>query len=165
MVKSGSQARDRPRDVSEPSLLSTDESRLTIKRSVVSSPLVVSLESCSDPALAGGKAAGLARLMAKGFRVPPGFCVTTQVYRDTLQAGGLKSSDRWNYARRTPEAQREPLLADCRRTVASLVLPRAVLDSIDTELGKLEKEFATEDGTTGGMVIGGFTWNRFTPSC
>ena len=70
--------------------------------------------------------------------------MTTQVYRDTLQAGGLNSLDRWNRARRTPEAQREPLLADCRRTVASLVLPRAVLDSIDIELAKLEKEFATE---------------------
>ena len=90
--------------------------------------------------------------MAKGFRVPPGFCVTTQVYRDTLQAGGLNSLDRWNRARRTPEAQREPLLADCRRTVASLVLPRAVLDSIDIALAKLEKEFATEDGTAGGML-------------
>ena len=78
--------------------------------------------------------------------------MTTQVYRDTLQAGGLNSLDRWNRARRTPEAQREPLLADCRRTVASLMLPRAVLDSIDTELAKLEKEFATEDGTTGGML-------------
>ena len=152
MVKSESHARDRPGDGSKPSLLSTDESRLTIKRSVVSAPLIVPLESCTDPALVGGKAAGLARLIAKGFRVPPGLCVTTQVYRDALHAGGLNSSDRWNRARRTPESQREPLLADCRRTVASLVLPRAVLDSIDTELAKLEKEFTTEDGTTGGML-------------
>src|SRR5512140_2965005 len=147
MVKSGSQARDRPGDVTELSLLSTDESRLPIKRSVVSAPLVVPLESCCDPALAGGKAAGLARLMAKGFRVPPGLCVTTQVYRDTLQACGLDPLDRWNHIRRAPAAEREPLLADCRRTVASQVLPRAALDSIDTELARLEKEFATEDGT------------------
>ncbi len=152
MVKSGSQARDLLGDVSEPSLLSTDEARLTIKRSVVSSPLVVPLESCSDPALAGGKAAGLARLMAKGFLVPPGFCVTTQVYRDTLQAGGLNALDRWNRARCAPEAQRETLLADCRRIVASLALPRALLDSIDIALANLEKEFAAEDGTTGGML-------------
>ena len=151
-VKSGSQARDRAGDVSDPSLRSTDESRLTIKRSVVSSPLVVPLESCTDPALAGGKAAGLARLMAKGFRVPPGFCVTTQVYRDTLQAGGLNALDRWNRARCAPEAQRETLLADCRRIVASLALPRALLDSIDIALANLEKEFAAEDGTTGGML-------------
>jgi len=78
--------------------------------------------------------------------------VTTQLYRDTLQAGGLNSLDRWNRVRRAPVAEREPLLADCRRTVASLALPRAVLDSIDTELAKLEKEFGTEDGPTGGML-------------
>jgi phosphohistidine swiveling domain-containing protein len=110
------------------------------------------LESCSDPALAGGKAAGLALLIAKGFRVPPGLCVTTQAYRDTLQAGGLNSLDRWNRVRRAPAAEREPLLADCRRAVASLALPRAMLDPIDIELAKLEKEFATEDGPTGGML-------------
>src|SRR6185295_6538193 len=152
MVKSGSLARDRSGDAGERSLLSTDKSRFTIKRSIVPPPMIMQLESCSDSAVAGGKAAGLARLMAKGFRVPPGFCVTTQVYRDTLQAGGLNSLDRWNRVRRTPEAQREPLLADCRRTVASLVLSRAVLDSVDIALAKLEKEFTTEDGTTGGML-------------
>ena len=53
-----------------------------------SSPLILPLESCTDPALAGEKAAGLARLIAQGFRVPPGLCVTTQAYRDMLQAGG-----------------------------------------------------------------------------
>ena len=118
----------------------------------MSSPLVVPLESCSDPALAGGKAAGLARLIAKGFRVPPGLCVTTQAYRETLEAGGRIAWDRWNRIRHTPEAQRELLFEDCRRTVASLVLPQAVLDPIDTALAKLEKEFATEDGSTGGML-------------
>ncbi|MEO6306586.1 MAG: PEP/pyruvate-binding domain-containing protein [Nitrospiraceae bacterium] len=151
-VKSGAQARDRSGDAGDPSLCPTDESRLPIKRSVISSRLVVPLESCSDPVLAGGKAAGLARLMETGFRIPPGLCVTTQLYRDTLQAGGLNSLDRWNRVRRAPEAKRESLLADCRRTVASLVLPQAVLESIDTALAKLEKEFATENGTTGGML-------------
>jgi len=118
----------------------------------VSSSLVVPLESCTDPALAGGKAAGLARLIAKGFRVPPGLCLTTQAYRDTLQAGGLDCSDRWNRVRCTPEAQREPLLTDCRRAVASLVLPQAVLDRINSALAQLEKEFSTDEGPIGGML-------------
>ena len=153
-ARSESQLQNRTGDVGRPtSLPTTDESRLTIKkRSVLSSPLVVPLASCTDPALAGGKAAGLAQLIAKGFRVPPGLYVTTQAYHDTLQAGGLNSLESWNRIRRMPEAQREPLLADCRRIVASLVLPRAILDPIDTELAKLEKEFATEDGTTGGIL-------------
>jgi|CXWL01.1.fsa_nt_gi pyruvate,water dikinase len=118
----------------------------------MSLPLVVPLESSTDPALVGGKAAGLARLIAQGFRVPPGLCVTTQAYRDTLHAGGLDPSERWNRIRRTPEVDREWLLADSRRTVASLMLPRAVLDPIDSAVAKLEKEFATEDSTTSGML-------------
>ncbi|MEM9727446.1 MAG: PEP/pyruvate-binding domain-containing protein [Myxococcota bacterium] len=49
-----------------------------------------------DPALTGGKGAELARLLAEGFLVPPGFCVTTNAcarivegdtgYRDRLRA-------------------------------------------------------------------------------
>ncbi len=111
-VKSGSQAIDRAGDASDLSLRSTVESRQPIKRSIDPARLIVPLISCTDPALVGGKAVGLARLMAKGFRVPPGFCVTTQVYRDTLQAGGLNSLDRWNRVRHTPGAQREALLVD-----------------------------------------------------
>ena len=71
--------------------------------------------------------------------------MTTQAYRGTLQAGGLNPSERWNRINRTPEAQREPLLADCRRIVASLVLPRAILDPIDIGLAKLEKEVAATE--------------------
>ena len=118
----------------------------------MASSLVMPLESSTDPALVGGKAAGLARLIRKGFRVPPGLCLTTQVYRDTLRAGGLDPLDHWKRVRCAPEAQREPLLENCRRAVASLVLPRAVLGLIDSELAKLEKEFATDDGPTGGTL-------------
>jgi rifampicin phosphotransferase len=91
-------------------------------------------------------------LIAKGFRVPPGLCVTTQAYRDVLQAGGLDVTDRWKRIWCATESQHECLLDDCRRTVRSLVLPRALLDSIDAELVKLEKEFAIQDGPTGGML-------------
>lgn len=110
------------------------------------------MESCTDPALAGGKAAGLARLIAQGFRVPPGLCVTTQAYRDTLQASGLNPFERWNRIGRAPVVQREPLLKDCRKTIASLVLSRTMLDTIDAKLAKMEKEFAREDGSTGDML-------------
>ena len=114
--------------------------------------MIVPLESCTDPALVGGKAAGLARLIAQGFRVPPGLCITTQAYRDTLQAGGLNLLERWNRIGRTPVMQREPLLKDCRNTIATLVLSRALLDTIDAQLAQLEKGFATENESTGGML-------------
>ncbi|MFB6136511.1 MAG: PEP/pyruvate-binding domain-containing protein [Halobacteriaceae archaeon] len=37
-------------------------------------------ERARDPALTGGKGSNLARLVAAGFPVPPGFCVTTPAY-------------------------------------------------------------------------------------
>ncbi|MEO5954784.1 MAG: PEP/pyruvate-binding domain-containing protein, partial [Nitrospiraceae bacterium] len=110
------------------------------------------MESCTDPALAGGKAAGLARLIAQGFRVPPGLCVTTHAYRQSLQAGGLNPLEHWNRIGRMPVVQREPLLKDCRNTIASLVLSRTMLNTIDAQLAKLEKEFSKKDGSTGGML-------------
>ena len=114
--------------------------------------MILPLESCTDPALAGGKAAGLARLIAQGFRVPPGLCVTTHAYRQSLQAGGLNPLEHWNRIGRMPVVQREPLLKDCRNTIATLVLSRALLDTIDAQLAQLEKEFATENESTGGTL-------------
>jgi pyruvate,water dikinase len=42
-----------------------------------------------DPALAGGKAAGLARLNRFGFNVPAGFVVGSCVFEDTIRAVGI----------------------------------------------------------------------------
>jgi len=94
---------------------------------------------------------GLARLTAKGFRVPPGFCVTTQVYRDTLQAGGLNSLDRWNRARRTPEAQREPLLARLEAELAKIPPRNAYYPGAEARYASLTKdaEHVTRIGDAG----------------
>lgn len=40
----------------------------------------------------GGKAAGLARLIAAGFDVPAGFCVTTEAFRAHLDAAGIDAA-------------------------------------------------------------------------
>jgi rifampicin phosphotransferase len=55
------------------------------------SAMVIGLSDphATDPATAGGKASGLARLIAGGFRVPDGFCVTTDAYQDHLCANGI----------------------------------------------------------------------------
>ncbi|HEY1001578.1 MAG TPA: PEP/pyruvate-binding domain-containing protein [Streptosporangiaceae bacterium] len=42
------------------------------------------------PGVVGGKGASLARLARAGFRVPPGFCVTTGAYLDFTGRGGLR---------------------------------------------------------------------------
>src|SRR5437867_237237 len=51
----------------------------------MSASLLVSLKSCDDPALVGGKAAGLGWLLRNGFSVPPGLCVTIAAYHATLR--------------------------------------------------------------------------------
>jgi rifampicin phosphotransferase len=54
-------------------------------------PLVMALDDPgAAPGLVGGKGASLARLARAGFRVPPGFHVTTSAYLDFIGRGGLR---------------------------------------------------------------------------
>ncbi|MFY9934071.1 MAG: PEP/pyruvate-binding domain-containing protein [Streptosporangiaceae bacterium] len=54
-------------------------------------PLVMALDDPGAvPGVAGGKGASLGRLARAGFRVPPGFCVTTSAYLDFVSRGGLR---------------------------------------------------------------------------
>jgi rifampicin phosphotransferase len=53
-------------------------------------PLVMTLDDAGAvPEVVGGKGASLARLTVAGFRVPPGFHVTTGAYLDFLSSGGV----------------------------------------------------------------------------
>ena len=102
-----------------------------------SAHLVLPLESCSDPALVGGKAAGLGLLLRNGFRVPPGVCVTTLTYRETMQAAGLDLSTQENHIRRASDTARGPMLEQCRRLIASFTLPQPLLGLLNQELDRL----------------------------
>ncbi len=54
-------------------------------------PLVMALDDPgAAPGVVGGKGASLARLARAGFRVPPGFHVTTSAYLDFIGRGGLR---------------------------------------------------------------------------
>ena len=54
-------------------------------------PLVMALDDPGAvPEVVGGKGASLARLARAGFRVPPGFYVTTGAYLDFVERGGLR---------------------------------------------------------------------------
>jgi phosphoenolpyruvate synthase/pyruvate phosphate dikinase len=44
-----------------------------------------------DPARIGGKAAGLARLLALGVEVPPGICVTVEAFADSVEHHGAEA--------------------------------------------------------------------------
>ena len=80
-------------------------------------PLILSLADCLDPALVGGKAVGLARLLAGGFSVPPGFCVTTEAYDRAFRATGFSPAERWSAALHTSGAERPKILSQCRTTI------------------------------------------------
>ncbi len=54
-------------------------------------PLVMDLgDPGAGPETAGGKGSSLARLARAGFRVPPGFHVTTSAYLDFIGLDGLR---------------------------------------------------------------------------
>jgi pyruvate,water dikinase len=80
-------------------------------------PLFLPLTACTDSDLVGGKAAGLARLLAAGFRVPPGVCVTTELYHDALKAIGFSARDRWEAAQHVAHEERRRALAECQATI------------------------------------------------
>jgi phosphohistidine swiveling domain-containing protein len=80
-------------------------------------PLLLPLASCTQPSLVGGKALGLARLLTRGFPVPPGFCVTTEAYVRALQATGFSSAERWKAALHSSGGERQRILAHCRAII------------------------------------------------
>ena len=82
-------------------------------------PLVMALDDPGAvPGVVGGKGASLARLARAGFRVPPGFQVTTSAYLDFAGRGGL----------------REPVLAAMSAVDVS---DAATFDAAAARIGKL----------------------------
>ena len=80
-------------------------------------PLLLPLASCTQPSLVGGKARGLARLIAGGFPVPSGFCVTTEAYDHALRAPGFSPAEQWQAALRSSGIERQRILSHCRTII------------------------------------------------
>ncbi len=83
-------------------------------------PFILPLSECIDVDLVGGKAVGLARLLAAGFSVPPGLCLTTEAYRQTLHTSGLRENDIWPVVYRLPDRERCVALADYRNRIKGI---------------------------------------------
>ena len=79
-------------------------------------PLVLPLAQCHDASLAGGKAAGLARVLKAGLKVPPGCCLTTCAYRTALKRSGFPG-ERWRRAIQLQGDDRRRELEDCRQMI------------------------------------------------
>ena len=80
-------------------------------------PLVLPLSQCIEVNLAGGKAVGLARLIATGFSVPPGLCITTEAYGQALRTAGVQDFDLWPAIGRLPEIERRSTLSSYRNQI------------------------------------------------
>lgn len=83
-------------------------------------PSLLPLPRCSDPLLVGGKAAGLARLLAAGFKVPSGCCVTTEACRQTLLAAGFDPIERWRHALHLTHHARRQWLRECQQIIQDI---------------------------------------------
>src|SRR5262249_13068069 len=76
-------------------------------------PLLLPLADCTQLSLVGGKAIGLARLLAGGFPVPSGFCVTTEAYDHAFRTSGFSPAERWQAAQHSSGAERQRILSHC----------------------------------------------------
>jgi len=99
-------------------------------------PLVLSLSRCSDPSLVGGKASGLARLLAAGLAVPDGCCVTTRAYEQSLASLGFDPRKRWRRARGLMGEDRRQELQGCRAAIGRSDLS-GVLQGVREELQRV----------------------------
>ena len=100
------------------------------------SPFIIQLKDCADPALVGGKASGLGALLRHGFRVPSGFCVTTDAYRDALRDAGIDAALRWKQALDGTGFERDRLLDDCRQAIRSAAVADPLLQALRSEISQ-----------------------------
>jgi rifampicin phosphotransferase len=99
-------------------------------------PILLPLSRCRDVSLAGGKAAGLARLLAAGFEVPDGCCVTTAAYHQALDALGFSPSEQWQHALRRTGEDRRNFLHGCQQIIRRADLS-GLLEVCRTEMRRI----------------------------
>ncbi|HKO31965.1 MAG TPA: PEP/pyruvate-binding domain-containing protein, partial [Nitrospiraceae bacterium] len=119
-------------------------------------PLLLPLAACTQPSLVGGKAIGLARLLAGGFPVPSGFCVTTEAYNRALRTSDFSPTEQWQAAQNSSGAARQRILSHCCTVIrdcdiaeltAQIVEQALRLDQPSHGLWAVRSSAINEDGT------------------
>src|SRR6187402_3239804 len=89
--------------------------------------LVVDLAhlSADDVAAVGGKAANLGELIRAGFDVPPGFCITTEAYRQAVRDTAVEAGTMTD-------------AAAARAAVLAAPFPKSVADAVRDAYARLE---------------------------
>ena len=98
---------------------------------------VVDIAEAFDPALCGGKAAGLAALAQTGWAVPPALCVTMAFYRRWLDASRVMPEASALTAAATDPAARRRLLDDLRARIQAATLPEELEVVLRDAVGRL----------------------------
>jgi phosphohistidine swiveling domain-containing protein len=94
-------------------------------------PLLLPLAACTQPSLVGGKALGLARLLAGGFPVPAGFCVTTEAYDHALRRPGFSPTKEWQAALHSSGAERQRILSRCHAMICDCEIDEVTAQIIE----------------------------------
>lgn len=102
----------------------------------------------------GGKAARLSGLIAAGYRVPPGFCITIQAYRRFLEDGGLKKVIDMETGRKAMSSMRWEEIWDAalriRTAFSRTPVPPDVSDAIlDASRNVLDRPLAVRSSAVG----------------
>ena len=114
-------------------------------------PLILPLHRCADPLLVGGKAAGLARLLASGMAVPDGICVTTEAYHHTLRIMGFSPAERWQRVLEQAADARREELAECQSIIQQAdvsPLVDACVEEIHRTDGRSVRQWAVRSSAT-----------------
>ncbi len=101
---------------------------------------ILSLEESHDPRLVGGKAMGLSRLLAAGFAVPRGVCVTTAVYRDVLAGAEIDPEQVWRRLPHATPAERSWELSRIRDCVMRQAWPAGLPAELERRLAELTQD-------------------------
>ncbi|HSB43428.1 MAG TPA: PEP/pyruvate-binding domain-containing protein, partial [Nitrospira sp.] len=116
----------------------------------MTSRFILPLHDCHDASLVGGKAVGLARLLASGIDVPEGFCLTTEAYRLALRALGFSATERWKQALGQVAESRRLVLVECQsmiRQVDISSLVKACAEEMQ-RIGGLERRWAVRSSAS-----------------
>ncbi|MFQ6032533.1 MAG: PEP/pyruvate-binding domain-containing protein, partial [Candidatus Zixiibacteriota bacterium] len=98
--------------------------------------LIVDLKEHQDLALVGGKAANLSTLTEHGFRIPPGFCLTTKAFQDHLASLGLEEKIASLDTLKGEELSTQ--IGEIQQAIIDSEIPKSLKEQIQARLHQLE---------------------------
>ena len=97
-----------------------------------------------DVALVGGKGANLGELTCNGVEVPPGFCVTSQAYRDFIDGSDLSGTIKNKI--QSIDVEDSALLAKTCEDVRRLIMDSPVPVDLEAEIIRAYNDLASNIG-------------------